>query len=229
MRIQHISFRRRIRNLCAWSCLVIGSGCFAVVIQRCGKNSEAQETHPWMISGAVARGLFEGRGQSASSEQTPSWMAEVQETDWQYIVIHHSATQSGSVESIHQQHLKRRDAAGSPWLGIGYHFLIGNGQGMPDGAVQATFRWKNQLHGAHSGDELFNNRGIGICVVGNFENSAPSRAQLASLKSLVKVLAIRHRITPENLMGHGSIRATACPGKHFPLNEIRQVVSETKS
>lgn len=224
MRIKHISFCRHIRNLCAWSCLVIGSGCFAVLIQRCGRNSEAQESRPWMISGAAARGLSEGRVQS-----TTSWMAEVEETNWQYIVIHHSATQSGSVESIHKQHLKRRDAAGSPWLGIGYHFLIGNGQGMPDGSVQATFRWKNQLHGAHSGDELFNNRGIGICVVGNFEHSAPSKAQLDSLKSLVRVLAVRHRIKPENLMGHGSIRATACPGKHFPLNEIRHVVSETKS
>ena len=155
-------------------------------------------------------------------------MAEVEETEWQYVVIHHSATKSGSAESIHEEHLNRRDAQGNPWLGIGYHFVIGNGQGMPDGTVQATFRWKEQIHGAHSGSEVFNARGIGICLIGNFEDSQPSKAQIYSLKSLVKILSARHRITPERLVGHASVKATACPGKYFPLNEIRRAISETE-
>ena len=107
--------------------------------------------------------------------------------------------------------------------------MIGNGEGMPDGILQATFRWKEQIHGAHSGSALFNTRGIGICLIGNFEDASPSKAQIKSLKSLVKILAARHRITPGNLMGHASVKATACPGKYFPLNEIRQVISKTKS
>jgi hypothetical protein len=182
-----------------------------------------------MISGSTARGLAADRREATLLDRKQSWMADVDEVDWQYIVVHHSATDSGSIESIHKEHLERRDGEGNPWLGIGYHFLIGNGRGMPDGAVRATFRWKEQIHGAHSGDAVFNTRGIGICVIGNFENGPPSMAQLESLKSLVKILAVRHRITPENFMGHGSVKATACPGKHFPLNEIRQVISKTRS
>jgi len=188
----------------------------------------AQEDRSWMISSSAIRGLSGGRTKAHPTDSKLNWMAEVEETEWQYIVIHHTATESGSVESIHKEHLNRRDAEGNPWLGIGYHFVIGNGQGMQDGAVHATFRWREQIHGAHSGSEVFNARGIGICLIGNFEETHPSKAQMNSLKSLVRVLAARHRITPERLMGHGSVKATACPGKHFPLNKIRQVISKTE-
>ncbi len=202
--------------------VVIVVCCGLVVVRSITDHVVAQENRSWMISGAAVRGLSGGR---TKTDSKLSWMAEVEETEWHYILIHHSATESGSVESIHEQHLNRRDAEGNPWLGIGYHFVIGNGHGMPDGTVQATFRWKEQIHGAHSGSELFNARGIGICLIGNFEDTRPTKAQIHSIKSLAKVLAARHRITPEKLMGHASVKATACPGKHFPLNEIRQVIS----
>jgi len=217
-------FRKLFNRLVA----LVGIGCVLIVFRSIHDHVVAQEDRPWMISGSAARGLSGGRTATKATEVKPSWMSDVEETEWQYIVIHHSATESGSVESIHEEHLKRRDAEGNPWLGIGYHFVIGNGQGMPDGIMQATFRWKEQIHGAHSGSALFNTRGIGICLIGNFEDAPPSKAQIESLKSLVKVLAARHRITPGNFMGHASVKATACPGKYFPLNEIRQVISKTE-
>ena len=228
-RIKHKRFIACFRKWCVRFCLVVYSGCFAVVVQWCSEEIAAQESRNWMIPGTVARGLSERRTETTFVERKRSWMADVDELDWHYIIVHHSATESGSIESIHEQHLKRRDASGNPWLGIGYHFLIGNGHGMKDGTVQATFRWKEQIHGAHSGHPLLNSRGIGICVIGNFEDAPPSKAQLESLKSLVKALAVRHRIMPENFMGHGSVRATACPGKRFPLNEIRQAIFATNS
>ena len=182
-----------------------------------------------MISGRAVLGLSGGQQSSKGSRHDVKklWMADVEETQWEYIIIHHSATESGSVNSIHEEHIKRRDGDGNRWLGIGYHFVIGNGHGMPDGTVQSTFRWKEQIHGAHSGSAVFNSRGIGICVIGNFEDAPPSKAQLDSLKNLVKVISMRHRITPENFMGHAAVKTTACPGKHFPLNEVRQVISKT--
>src|SRR5262245_25118700 len=54
------------------------------------------------------------------------WQPAVPARNWKYIVIHHTATGSGSVESIHESHLKNKDKSGNPWLGIGYHFVIGN-------------------------------------------------------------------------------------------------------
>jgi hypothetical protein len=193
------------------------------------QGTQGDDGQRWMIPGRVARALSEGRNRPASQEPAGRWMANVSETGWQYIVIHHSASDSGSVDSIHEEHRRRRDADGNYWLGIGYHFVIGNGRGMQDGSIEPTFRWNEQIHGAHSGNAMFNTRGIGVCLIGNFEKARPTNAQLQSVRELVRVLAIRHRIPRERLLGHSSVKATACPGKHFPLNEIRMVIPERQS
>lgn len=157
--------------------------------------------------------------------QTPEkslWRPGVKERDWKYIVLHHTASEKASVESIHEEHLKRKDANGTPWLGIGYHFVIGNGKGMPDGDVEPTFRWRQQLQGAHAGstDPAYNQQGIGICLVGNFENHEPTASQLVSLKKLVRTLKGNYRVASKNVIGHRDVRATECPGKLFPMQEV---------
>ena len=182
-----------------------------------------------MVPGRVVLGLSKDRSQADRPEASRTlsqnrWMAGVAESDWEYVVVHHSASESGSVQSIHEEHRRRKDAMGNAWLGIGYHFVIGNGQGMKDGAVEPTFRWDEQLHGAHSGDPLFNARGIGICLIGNFEKTPPSKAQLTAVKELVKTLAGRHQIVRGKIIGHASVKATACPGKRFHLQDVRAVV-----
>ncbi|MEW4530028.1 MAG: peptidoglycan recognition family protein [Maioricimonas sp. JB045] len=140
--------------------------------------------------------------------------------NWKYIVLHHTASSRGSVESIHRAHLQRRDAAGRPWRGIGYHFVIGNGQGMPDGAIEPTFRWKEQSSGAHAGIGLYNQVGIGICLVGNFEKTPPTDAQLKSVRRLVALLKARYDIGPREVIRHQDVKATACPGRKFPFNDV---------
>lgn len=150
------------------------------------------------------------------------WKPGAAERDWKYIVLHHTATTSGSVESIHEAHLKNKDANGNPWLGIGYHFVIGNGNGMPDGAIEPTFRWREQMQGAHAGVGEYNQSGIGIVLIGNFEDASPSTAQLESVKRLVGVLKAEYSIASDQVVGHGSVKKTACPGKHFPLEEVSQ-------
>ncbi|MFN9719457.1 MAG: peptidoglycan recognition family protein [Planctomycetota bacterium] len=169
------------------------------------------------------------RSQSQAGGDAVRWMARVPEANWQYIILHHSAGFSGSVESIHREHRQRKDVSGNPWLGIGYHFVIGNGQGMEDGLIQPTFRWNDQVHGAHSGNALFNARGIGICLIGNFEQRPPTPAQVKAVRDLVKTLSLRHQIPWDRIMGHGEVKATACPGKHFPLKELREFVSDQRS
>ncbi|MCA9036112.1 MAG: N-acetylmuramoyl-L-alanine amidase [Planctomycetaceae bacterium] len=160
---------------------------------------------------------------SASDGGTEAdWKPSVSSAQWNYIVIHHSATTSGSVESIHENHRRRRDAMGNPWLGIGYHFVIGNGNGMPDGHIAPTFRWQEQIHGAHSGNAEFNMRGIGICLIGHFEENQPTALQLSSAKRLIKTLSIRYNIGGSQIVGHSAVRATSCPGKLFPMQEMRE-------
>jgi N-acetyl-anhydromuramyl-L-alanine amidase AmpD len=150
-----------------------------------------------------------------------AWKPEAVARDWQYIVLHHTATDSGDVASIHESHLKNKDKSGKHWLGIGYHFVIGNGNGMGDGEIEPTFRWKEQMHGAHAGVGEYNQQGIGVVLVGNFEDHPPTPAQLAAVKHLVGSLAAQYQITGERIIGHGDVKATECPGKNFPMSEVR--------
>lgn len=150
------------------------------------------------------------------------WAANEAERKWKYIVVHHSATGSGSVESIDREHRKRRDRYGNNWLGIGYHFVIGNGTGMGDGKISTTFRWKKQIHGAHSGSAVHNAVGIGVCVIGNFEKHRPSEQQLQAMQELVAELSTRYAIPDSHVIGHRAVRATDCPGRYFPLETIKQ-------
>ena len=157
---------------------------------------------------------------SVRTSAQPHWQPVASEHDWDWIVIHHSATSTGSVESIHNNHRQRKDAAGNNWLGIGYHFVIGNGSGMADGEIEPTFRWKQQIHGAHSGSAVHNADGVGICLIGDFQQKAPSKKQIESVIRLIRHLAKRHQIARESVIGHRTVRRTLCPGKYFPLQDV---------
>lgn len=148
------------------------------------------------------------------------WKPKVKARQWQHIVIHHTATSRGSVESIHEAHLKRKDRNGNHWLGIGYHFVIGNGNGMKDGSIEPTFRWRQQMHGAHAGVGNYNRKGIGVVLVGNFEKQRPTAAQLTAVKRLVRTLKMAYRIDSNNIIGHSDIKATACPGKYLKVDDV---------
>lgn len=139
---------------------------------------------------------------------------------WRYIIIHHSASPSGNAAAFTVQHRKQG------WDDIGYHFVIDNGHGGPDGRLEVTPRWWQQKHGAHAGrlravrnpeeKNRYNEFGIGICLVGNFETAAPTPAQLDTLCQLVTRLRTTFSVPPQNIVGHGNVTSTACPGSRFP-------------
>lgn len=136
--------------------------------------------------------------------------------DWTYIVIHHSAGESGNAAIFDREH-KRRG-----WLGVGYDFVIDNGEGGPDGRVEVTFRWEQQIAGAHAGNEYYNQHGIGICLVGNFDKTLPTAKQMDSLVALVNYLQKRCKIPTSHVLGHCHVRigGTDCPGTRFPWYEL---------
>lgn len=140
----------------------------------------------------------------------PEWEAD-RHHPWRYIVIHHSATDSGSAESFDRGHRARG------FDELGYHFVITNGNGQTDGRVQVGSRWIKQKWGAHCGntpDNEYNEYGIGICLVGDFRDRQPSGAQLASLRELVRFLCRTYGIGPEAVIGHceAPCAVTQCPG-----------------
>ena len=101
---------------------------------------------------------------------------------------------------------------------------------MEDGEIESTFRWRQQIHGAHSGSTVHNANGIGICLIGNFQQDVPTQKQLDAVITLVDQLSHQYRIPGSLIIGHNTVKPTACPGKNFPLQDvIRKSVSEQRS
>jgi hypothetical protein len=137
--------------------------------------------------------------------------------NWRHIVIHHSATATGSAASFDREHRERG------WEGLGYHFVIGNGTGTGDGQVEVGYRWRNQQRGAHAGNLEYNEYGIGICLVGDFETGYPTARQMASLRALVRFLQARCGISTASIIGHSDVpgKETRCPGRNFSVAAFR--------
>lgn len=141
---------------------------------------------------------------------------DVTSRKWRYIVIHHSATPSGSAHAFGEFHRKEKG-----WnRGLGYHFVIDNGNGARNGLVEVGPRWFRQIDGAHAGSAEYNQHGIGVCLVGDFEAGGPTNEQMSSLVELVKELQQICDIPPENIILHRHIRDTQCPGSNFPYYEL---------
>ena len=81
------------------------------------------------------------------------------------------------------------------------------------------------MQGAHAGVADFNQHGIGIVLIGNFEKEPPTAAQTASIKRLVGILKREYGIVESKIVGHGDVKATECPGKHFPMSEVRESIA----
>ena len=135
---------------------------------------------------------------------------------WKYIVIHHSASDSGNASSIDKYHKEVKGWSN----GLGYHFLIGNGHGSEDGQIEVGEGWNEQIDGAHAGNSEYNRYGVGVCLIGNFENSVPTDSQVSSLLYLINYLQERCNIPKENIVMHRNVRDTICPGEHFPYYEL---------
>jgi len=150
------------------------------------------------------------------------WTPTVAARPWRYIVIHHSATPSGSAAEFDRMHKAKG------WDELGYHFVIGNGTGSGNGQVEVGSRWRAQKWGAHAktADNRFNDYGIGICLVGNFDIDRPTAAQVASLSKLVAFLEKTYRITDTNIVGHGQTKATDCPGKFMNVAQIKSMARQ---
>lgn len=172
-----------------------------------------------------------------ASAVNPAWKVSARAERWRGIVIHHTGTDGGTMESIDKYHREN-----NKWEnGFGYHFLIGNGNGMADGEVAIGRRWNEQekLDGAHVGKISDVKRGefnlpqgvspnsvfIGIALVGDFDQYLPSPNQLAALKGLLAFLRAEYGIGLASIVGHGTLMNTRCPGQWFFIDDVVTVLA----
>lgn len=204
------------------SCLFVLSGCAynneptpQIVYNP---NSDLKTTQPTVINQNLT-------SRNVDRNVPRDWVPPSRlEKRWAAVVIHHSATRNGNTAIFDKQHREN-----NLWEGIGYDFVIGNGSNSSDGKVEVTFRWREQLTGAHckTPNNWANEKAIGICLVGNFNNTSPTARQMRSLVKLVRFLQNRYRIPKSRIYGHKATpgaRVTECPGSTFPMARLKSML-----
>jgi hypothetical protein len=90
------------------------------------------------------------------------------------------------IKEVDDWHRKR-------WVtGLGYHFIVGNGHGIPDGYVAIGRPMKYQ--GAHV--KRHNHDSVGILVMGNLVEHEPTDAQIAGVASICATLCFVFDLDP---------------------------------
>ena len=134
------------------------------------------------------------------------------------LVIHHSATTTGNARVFRALH-----RAVNGWIDIGYHFVIGNGTLSGDGEIEPGRPvWSV---GAHAREH--NRDSIGICLVGNFNETSPTRKQIASLKDLLKKLLEDLSLSRSGILLHRDVPGcrTECPGDNLTIKGVIDALS----
>lgn len=139
-----------------------------------------------------------------------------------HIVIHHWGSPKATIDTIRTRHVEEFG-----WEKIGYHYVVGNGNGIPDGRV---IQCREDHEGACQ-SRGYNTKAIGILMVGNFDISYPSRIQWDALVDLVKRITYAHNIPADNIIGHREIYGMrgmeperSCPGWKFDMDRLRKEV-----
>lgn len=124
-----------------------------------------------------------------------------------YIALHHAQAVTCSAYDIDRWHKN------NGWSGIGYHFFV-----RKDGSIYCG-RPLNAL-GAHVTG--MNDRSIGICAEGDYHNVDTNmpQAQKHAIAELLDYLKTNYYPNAK-IVGHREIGSSDCPGKYYPLEELR--------
>ena len=121
------------------------------------------------------------------------------------VVIHHSATTSGSAEAYARYHVKKG------WHGIGYHIHV-----KKDGTVQFCQSLKNISY--HTKGK--NTSRVGICMTGHYDQQEPIQEQIDGVNHAIFMLekALGRKM---KIGFHNEFSSKSCPGHKMKLSDFR--------
>lgn len=133
------------------------------------------------------------------------------------IVLHHSLTADGNLvnwNAIRNYHVNELG-----WKDIGYHFGI---EKVRDHYEVLVGRMMNET-GAHTKQNNMNRQSIGICLIGNFDETEVPPEQYSLALRLVKSLIEVTGVYSGRIYGHREFAGyKSCPGKKFDLTKFRK-------
>ena len=147
--------------------------------------------------------------------------APVRRSRWKFLIVHNSGTRQGNARAFDYYHRRVRKMQN----GMAYHFVVGNGTSSGDGQIEVGDRWRRQINGGHVHSDYLNNISLGICLVGDFNRTRPTKAQLEATEELIKYLRERcggsMPVRPHREMNPPQW-STDCPGDAFPYGWFRR-------
>lgn len=130
---------------------------------------------------------------------------------WKYIMIHHSLTKDSG--TVSWQAIRHYHVAKLGWKDIGYHFGIERANDQYEVLVG---RMLNEV-GAHCREAGMNRKAIGICFIGNFDETDLPDQQGELGVRLVKSLMAQFKIPADHVVRHRDLALyKSCPGYRFP-------------
>jgi len=136
------------------------------------------------------------------------------------IIVHHSGgtdanpladTSNQTFEIIRDYHISK------DWGDIGYNWVIEKSGKICKGRDEA-------IDGAHTIG--MNQQSIGICLIGNFDLTAPTKEQEDSLKIVCKDLMTRYPILKGQVFPHRKYAQKTCYGKRLADDWAQLLVAE---
>ena len=112
---------------------------------------------------------------------------------WDRIEIFFSGTRSGSLDQVAATEGQARAAD------LNCHFVLCNGNGGADGAIEATEKWQKQWSSRSGPTWQGSQRTIRICLVGDGASARPTDYQLKRLEMLLEALCRKFNIPAESV------------------------------
>ena len=112
---------------------------------------------------------------------------------WNRIEVYYSGTDSGNIEQ-----LALLEGLSYPGY-INCHFCLCNGFGGPDGQIQPTEKWLQQLPATSSNFRYISDRTIRICMIADEKASGPTDCQIKRVQVLIEELCRKFRIEPQSV------------------------------
>ena len=144
---------------------------------------------------------------------------------WRRLAVHASGSASGSAALLNAYHLRRNHGLTDG----AYHMVIGNGSFSGDGEITLGSRWHEQQPSAAMKIDDVNATSLSVCLIGDFTESGPNRAQWQALDELTAYL--RAQLGPIDVVAHRHLESTApaCPGPGFSREMLGKLSKRTRS
>ena len=137
---------------------------------------------------------------------------------WTHIIIHHSLTKDSG--TVSWQAIRRYHVETNGWLDVGYSF----GLELVNAEYEILLGRPLTMVGAHTVG--MNSKGIGVCVVGDFDLAPPPDAALKVLgHRLLKPLMETYTIPRSNIKFHRDYAPKTCPGTAFTQAHIDKALA----